>query len=138
MLDSSTAGVVSIKVIAASESTKKNQELKVLEHLQTNGKRSSHPGRSNVAQLLDSFDHKGPNGQHICVVMELLGPTLFKIAEISPEYRLKADLARRVSGQIVNAVAYLHSCGVTHGGEDASLNAEDVLSDLIRPRHTHV
>ncbi|KAK6198454.1 hypothetical protein LQW54_010283 [Pestalotiopsis sp. IQ-011] len=115
MLDSSTAGAVSIKVVDASESTKKNHELEVLEHLQANDNRDSHPGSSNVAQLLDSFVHEGPNGQHLCVVMELLGPTLPQVAQISPECRLKAHLVRHVSGQIVKAVAYLHSCGVTHG-----------------------
>lgn len=137
ILDSSTHRIVSIKVVVASESTEKNHELKILQHLQANNNSYSHPGCSHVTQLLDSFFHEGPNGRHLCVVLELLGPTLFQVAERSQNYRLKADLARHVSGQIVKAVAYLHSCGVVHGGEHTSLNAEDVLSDLIRPRHTH-
>ncbi|KAF3022998.1 hypothetical protein E8E14_010776 [Neopestalotiopsis sp. 37M] len=112
--DHITQRFVSIKIVVASESKNTNHELEVLQHLQANDPHS-HPGRSNVAQLLDSFFHEGPNGRHLCVVLELLGPTLFRVAEQSQNGRLKADLARRVSGHIVKAVAYLHSCGVAHG-----------------------
>jgi hypothetical protein len=136
ILDSSTQRFVSIKIVVASESKNTNHELEILQHLQANDPHS-HPGRSNVTQLLDSFFHEGPNGRHLCVVLELLGPTLFRVAEQSQNHRLKADLARRVSGHVVKAVAYLHSCGVAHGGEDILLNVETQLSDLIRPRHTH-
>jgi serine/threonine protein kinase len=78
----------------------------------------SRPGWNSVTQLLDSFFIEGPNGRHLCVVMELLGPSLSWVAEKSQNGRIMARLALQVSAQLVEAVNYLHSCGVVHGGED--------------------
>lgn len=76
----------------------------------------NHPGRKHVSHLLDSFYHEGPNGRHLCVVLEWLGPKVSSVAERCPNYRLDGNLARRVSRQLLLAVDYLHSCGVAHGG----------------------
>ncbi|KAI0104252.1 kinase-like domain-containing protein [Nemania sp. FL0031] len=103
---------VSIKIVVASGSGTQNHELEILQHLQADDL-DSHPGRRNVTQLLDSFFHEGPNGRHLCVVLELLGVSW--VAENSQNCRLKADFARRVSGHVAEAVAYLHSRGVAHG-----------------------
>ena len=119
ILDFSTQRDVSIKIVVANLSDKHNHELEILEHLHASNLHS-HPGRSSITQLLDSFFHEGPNGRHLCVVLELLGPNLSWVAENSQNYRLKADLARQISGRIVEAVAYLHSCGVVHGGKNNS------------------
>ena len=120
ILDPSTQRYVSIKIVVASGLETQNHELEILHHLQANSLHS-HPGHSSVAQLLDSFFHEGPNGRHLCVVLELLGPKVSWVAEKSQNYRLGADLARRVSGHVTEAVAYLHSCGVVHGGERSPL-----------------
>ncbi|KAJ8110712.1 hypothetical protein ONZ43_g5805 [Nemania bipapillata] len=105
---------VSIKIVVASGPETQDHELEILRHLQANDLHS-HPGRSNVTQLLDFFSHEGPNGRHLCLVLELLGPRVSWVAEKSQNYRLNADLARRVSGHVAEAVAYLHSRGVAHG-----------------------
>lgn len=34
------------------------------------------PGHSRIVQLLDHFEHAGPHGIHLCLVLELLGPNL--------------------------------------------------------------
>jgi serine/threonine-protein kinase SRPK3 len=34
------------------------------------------PGHSRIVQLLDHFEHAGPHGTHLCLVLELLGPNL--------------------------------------------------------------
>ncbi|KAH6845666.1 kinase-like domain-containing protein [Chaetomium sp. MPI-CAGE-AT-0009] len=105
---------VSIKIVVANGVETQSHELEILHHLRASGLHS-HPGRSSITQLLDLFFHDGPNGRHLCVVMGLLGPSVFWVAEKSQNYRIKADLARHVSARIVEAVAYLHSCGVAHG-----------------------
>ncbi|KAL2201500.1 kinase-like domain-containing protein [Corynascus similis CBS 632.67] len=105
---------VSIKIVVANGSETENHELEILQHVHANDL-PSHPGRNSVMQLLDSFFHEGPNGRHLCVVLEPLGPSVSWVAEKSQNYRLKADFARRVSARIVEAVTYLHSCGVAHG-----------------------
>ncbi len=115
---------MSIKIVVASLSDKQNHELEILEHLHANDL-PSHPGRSGVTQLLDSFFHEGPNGRHLCVVLELLGPSVSWVGEKSKSYRLTADFARRVSGRIVEAVAYLHSRGIVHGGKQRLMRGVD-------------
>ncbi|KAJ2707466.1 serine/threonine protein kinase, CMGC group, partial [Coemansia spiralis] len=35
-----------------------------------------HVGRNYVTQLLDHFEHSGPNGRHVCMVFEVLGENL--------------------------------------------------------------
>ncbi|KAK3299504.1 kinase-like domain-containing protein [Chaetomium fimeti] len=105
---------VSIKIVVANGLETQSHELRMLRHVQASDLHS-HPSRSCVPQILDSFFHDGPNGRHLCVVLELLGPSLSWITKKSRIYRIKADLARRVAARIVEAVAYLHSCGVAHG-----------------------
>ncbi len=116
ILDSSTKRDVSIKIVVASGLEKENHELEILQHLQTD-RLHHHPGRRCVAQVFDSFFHEGPNGRHLCVVMELFGPSVSWVAERSKNYRLRASLALSVSDQVLEAVDYLHRCGVVHGGE---------------------
>ena len=106
---------VSIKVIVANRSEAHNRELQILQSIRETGN-PHHPGRKHVSQLLDWFHHDGPNGRHLCLVLELLGPPVSAIAEQHQNYRLDGKLARRVSRQMLYATNYLHSCGVVHGG----------------------
>ncbi len=106
---------MSIKIIMASKSEMNNRELQILQTLAATGN-SDHSGRKHVSQLLDWFYHDGPNGRHLCMVLNLLGPSVSAVAERCPNYRLDGNLARRVSRQLLYATDYLHSCGVAHGG----------------------
>jgi serine/threonine-protein kinase SRPK3 len=66
------------------------------------------------------FNERGPNGTHLCVVSEVAGSNLLAISDcpgrITGTRRLRADIARRVSGQVANFVRELHSAGFVHGG----------------------
>lgn len=106
---------VSIKVVVSDHSESHSRELGILQHLKEKGD-SNHPGCQYVSQLLDSFHHEGPNGRHLCVVMEVLGPEIPAVMDKCTNYRLNGHLAHRVSSQLLLAVDYLHSCGVAHGG----------------------
>jgi serine/threonine-protein kinase SRPK3 len=48
-------------------------------------------------QLLDHFDHTGPNGTHRCLVLELLGPSVLSEAESYPSNRLPGNIAWQAS-----------------------------------------
>ncbi|ROW17514.1 hypothetical protein VPNG_00929 [Cytospora leucostoma] len=104
---------VAVKIVVARKSEEHNHELKILRHLRETGD-PDHPGHRHVSHPLDSFYHEGPNGRHLCVVMEWLGLQTSAVAELYDEYRLDGELARRVSRQALLAVDYLHSCGVAH------------------------
>lgn len=60
-------------------------------------------------QLLDLFEITGPNGRHLCLVIEALGPA-FDVNILSP------DAAWEVARQMVEGVSYAHDMGIAHGG----------------------
>ncbi len=101
---------VAIKVFR-SDRRHDEEEVRTLKQL-TDGP-TSHPGKSHVIQLLDQFELVGPNGRHLCLVVQALGPKL-EPSELSP--RAGWILAR----QLVEAVAYFHDLGIVHGGTSES------------------
>lgn len=75
-----------------------------------------------IVQLLDSFTHRGPNGDHQCLVFELLGPSVSRLLitkEDKEEYdqRFRPETVFRMSTQLLKAVKSIHSAGMCHGGE---------------------
>ena len=78
---------------------------------------ASHKGKKHVLQLLDHFHHEGPNGVHLYLVLELLGPCIFSIAESYSSNRLPGDIAWEASKQIVHGLTYIHALGIVHGGQ---------------------
>jgi hypothetical protein len=104
---------VAIKILV-SELGKEHQEASL--HRRLSCSSIDHPGRNNVAQLFDTFEVQGPNGVHQCLVMELLGPSMALLAESYTANRLPGDVAWKVAGQVVQAIAYIHRVGIVHGG----------------------
>ncbi|KAJ5312696.1 hypothetical protein N7508_003526 [Penicillium antarcticum] len=59
-----------------------------------------------VVQLLDAFSHKGPNGVHQCLVLELLCPSIDKV--LSDYYeshdKLHPETVLRIPMQLLKAI----------------------------------
>lgn len=107
-----------MKILAAQAST---SEVDVVRHIQRNGRALS--GREFVVQLIDEFEHAGPNGVHRCIVSEVLGPPLSSdIEELCPSEEHPVGLAKRMATQIARSMEYLHHCGVVHGGTQLDLS----------------
>ena len=70
---------------------------------------TSNSGKSHVVQLLDQFISVGPNGRHLCLVIEVLGP-MIEPDELSPE------AAWEIARQLAETTAYFHGLGVARGG----------------------
>ena len=67
-------------------------------------------------QLDESFVHKGPNGDHICLVMEPLGLSLLDIYRGFPD-AMPLILVKRIATHVLQALRYIHEeCGVIHTG----------------------
>ena len=113
--DNARQRYVSLKILCAEELN--ITEIEVLEYLKE--KNVSHPGHQFISFLYDSFTIDGPNGSHVCLVSEVLGPSLADLVSLGKQ--LRASASRRISRQFVQAVAYLHSEGVCHGGMSGSL-----------------
>lgn len=71
-----------------------------------------------IAQLLDKFIIDGPNGRHMCLVFELLGPNLRTLVKTEYKDRANIDPATilRMTEQLLKAVAFIHQTGFAHGG----------------------
>ncbi|KAL2130881.1 hypothetical protein VTI74DRAFT_5835 [Chaetomium olivicolor] len=84
-----------------------DHELRFLQSLGQVG-RYSH---RNIVMLEDSFTISGSNGRHCCLVLPLLGLSLYsqRTRNLTPSQR------RNISQQLASAVAFLHSHDVCHG-----------------------
>ena len=104
---------VSLKVMTAAVS-KLNLETKIRRRLLQGS--VDHPGRSFIMSQLDEFYFEGPNGRHRCTVNEVVGTNVADAKEIYESEMLPLETARKITAQIASGVAYIHSCGVVHGG----------------------
>jgi len=77
-----------------------------------------------IVPLLDSFDHHGPNGTHLCLVFGVMGPTPNSLMRLSPECqigepwerRLPKQWAKRILRDILLGLRFLDANGIVHGG----------------------
>ncbi|PQK08214.1 hypothetical protein BB8028_0001g02920 [Beauveria bassiana] len=75
-----------------------------------------------VPALYDSFFHEGPSGVHLCLVMELLGPSLWNLmmSFIDMCDRIHQEDVLRLTRQILSGVATFHGAGIARGDLNAS------------------
>lgn len=102
---------VILKILKADISSDK-RELSILLHLSKSD--THHPGKNHVLQLLDHFEHKGPNGLHLCLVF----PAMMSDGDAMTVRRRPRHLGyiREVSRQILLGLSYIHDHGLIHGG----------------------
>ena len=105
---------VAIKILT-SELLHDDHEIQIFDRLSKG--QASHPGKKHIVQLLDHFEHAGPNGTHPCLVLEALGPSVVSEAESFSSNRLPGNIAWEASRQTVQALAYIHANGIAHGGQ---------------------
>ena len=110
-------------------SNEANRELMVLRHLNNTGCRD-HPGYKHVLRMLDEFHVDGPNGRHMCIVSDVVGPSVAYHPMKTTE-RPSGQLARSLSRQLLLAVDYLHKAGVVHGGKISGISCFE--QSLIDP-----
>ncbi|KAI1977099.1 hypothetical protein LOZ53_002123 [Ophidiomyces ophidiicola] len=105
---------VSIKIITADSS----QKSKELENLEILAKKSQSGLLKNyIVEVFDHFFHKGPNGNHLCIVFELLGPTISTVLQDYSDGgdRLDEDTILKLTKQLLIALAFIHKSGLVHG-----------------------
>ena len=102
---------VSLKILSA-ETPLDCKELRILETI--TAATVAHKGREFVVQLLDHFIIDGPNGKHWCLVTKVAGDRLARKPGL-PYNSL--EWPRIISLQVAEALGFLHTLGLAHGGE---------------------
>jgi serine/threonine protein kinase len=83
-----------------------------------------HPGKQHIISLQDYFKHNGPNGEHGCLVFEVMGPSTSTMVEHLPEQlfskpgrrdRYPIWMARSILRQVLLGIEFLHGIGIAHG-----------------------
>lgn len=106
-----------MKVLSAEcyGGTKDLFELEILKYLTK--KNPDHPGWKYVATLLDFFAHTGPNGQHICLVSQVMAESFQDFGKWFPKNRIPSPVVQRFTMQLLQGLEYSHGCGVVHTGK---------------------
>lgn len=90
-----------VKVLAAEVSTEDSNELRFARILRQMHLKGSH--------LLPPFDHfwiEGPNGRHLCLVSDVVGPSITSVLVTDP---------RDILFQAAESLQFLHQHGMCHG-----------------------
>ncbi|GMH14933.1 hypothetical protein Nepgr_016774 [Nepenthes gracilis] len=81
-----------------------------------------------VVRLIDHFKHTGPNGQHLCMVLEFLGDSLLRLIRYNRHKGLYLNKVREICRCILVGLDYLHrELNIIH----TDLKPENIL--LISP-----
>jgi serine/threonine-protein kinase SRPK3 len=101
---------------ANTSATKGHAELHSLQSLGAHYPGS--PSSKYIVQLLEQFVHKGPNGSHQCLVLELLGPSINAVIhhQNKQKQRLTPNTILKFSKQLLQAIDFMHSTGFAYGG----------------------
>jgi serine/threonine-protein kinase SRPK3 len=111
--------MAALKVLVALLSDKEENgiwdELGMLKVIQERNPHSD--GYRHVCQLVDNFTHQGPNGNHICLVLEVMQLDVHTLNVAFSKVMPWPPLAR-LSKHLLRALAYLHDeCGIIHTGK---------------------
>lgn len=106
---------VALKIIKSAKSYRETaiDEIKILSKV--NMTDENHPGHENLVELLDYFEHEGPNGAHICMVFEVLGENLLNLIRRYRHRGLPVKFVKQIAKQSLLALDFLHrKCGIIH------------------------
>jgi serine/threonine-protein kinase SRPK3 len=85
--------------------------------------RRSYP--ESIIKLLDHFEHAGPNGLHLCLVLELMWGDVGNMMGGLGSYDLpdiRKIVNKEVAKQVLNGLEVLAEMGIMHNGRKFFLN----------------
>jgi len=98
---------VALKILKSDKSSKDNSELAILQSVQ----------QTSVVQYFGNFWMQSPNGYHLCLVMEVTGPSVARYVESLWYGKLEPNMAIDLIRRCVTALKTLHDLGYAHGGQ---------------------
>ncbi|KAK0102752.1 hypothetical protein ONS95_006349 [Cadophora gregata] len=101
-----------------------DREITINEHLTSNP--IDHPGKNMVRSVIDSFELTSLNGNHKCVLYQLLGMSFTEFLRLLPHNKFPKDLTQRSVQLLLIALDYLHQCHVVH----TDISPDNVLQKI--------
>ncbi|KAG6311571.1 hypothetical protein E4U22_002552, partial [Claviceps purpurea] len=126
---------VALKILRADSygGSKPIFECEILAKIREVSQRSSHEGPKYISPLLDQFSHGGPNGDHVCLVFDVLGYHLGLQTAFYNNGLLPGKAVKEIIKQILTGLDFLHrECGVIH----TDLKPQNILVELENPSDT--
>ncbi|KAI9749813.1 MAG: asparagine synthetase [Chaenotheca gracillima] len=121
---------VALKILTANSygGEKEVFELEILRHIETAN--PDHPGHRHVISLLDNFRHTGTNGEHVCLVFEVMGEDLLGLSRRYRGEKIPVHLVKQIAKQLFLGLDYLHrSCKVVH----TDMKPRNIMIQLDNP-----
>ncbi|KID93042.1 Protein kinase-like domain protein [Metarhizium guizhouense ARSEF 977] len=107
-------------------------ETEILSKICEVSRQSSHEGRAHVSHLLNKFKHKGPNGEHVCLVFDVLGHHLGFQTVKYEDGRLPVKTVKLIAKHLLLGLDFLHrECGIIH----TDLKPTNILLELESPNN---
>lgn len=115
LTDNSSHDWVALKIMTAAM-TETSREARWFDALAKC--RSGDQSSSYIVKLLDRFVFDGPNGKHLALVFELLGPNVRSLvgSEYPDRTNIDPSTIMRMTEQLLKALAFIHQTGFAHGG----------------------
>ncbi|SCV05872.1 LANO_0H17040g1_1 [Lachancea nothofagi CBS 11611] len=104
-------------------------EIKLLRRVSTrNGSvEGFYDASKHILNLLDSFNHSGPNGKHVVMVFEVLGENLLALIKKYEHRGIPVMYVKQIAKQLLLGLDYMHrKCGVIH----TDIKPENVLMEV--------
>lgn len=143
LTDDSSHDWVALKIMTAAM-TETSREARWFDSLKC---RSGDQSSSYIVKLLDRFIVDGPNGKHLALVFELLGPNVRSLvgSEYPDRTNIDPSTVMRMTEQLLKAVEFIHQTGFAHGGmvcyrlvSELAQNPSEILTrQLIYDRYKH-
>ncbi|CAH1433291.1 unnamed protein product [Lactuca virosa] len=104
--DTQTSKYVALKIQKSAPEFAQSalHEIQVLSTLTENDPEN----KKCVIRLLDHFKHTGPNGQHLCMVLEFLGDNILQLIRYNRYKGLPLNKVREICKCILTALDYIH------------------------------